>query len=44
MGYRAVGTNIAGKLKPKRTARISVVILIDGMLTLITEAQYEPRT
>ena len=44
MGYRAVGTNIAGKLKTKRTARIGVLILIGGMLALITEAQYEPRT
>ena len=30
MGYRAVGTNIAGKLKTKRTARIGVLILIGG--------------
>ena len=30
MGYRAVGTNIAGKLKTNRTARIGVLILIGG--------------
>ena len=44
MGHRAAGTNIARKLKSKRTARIGVVILVGGMLALITEAQYEPRT
>ena len=44
MGYRTAGTNIVGKLKSKRTARIGVVILVGGMLALITEAQYEPRT
>ena len=42
MGYRAAGTNIAHKLKSKRTARIGVVILVGGMLALITEAQFEP--
>ena len=44
MGYRAAGTNLAHKLKAKRTARIGVVILVGGMLALITDAQYEPRT
>ena len=44
MGHRAARTNIARKLKSKRTARIGVVILVGGMLALITEAQYEPRT
>ena len=44
MGYRTAGTNLASKLKTKRTARIGVVILVGGMLALITEAQYEPRT
>ena len=44
MGYRAVGTNIASKLKTKRTARIGALILIGGMLALITEAQFQPRT
>ena len=42
MGYRAAGTNLAHKLKAKRTARIGVVILVGGMLALITEAQFEP--
>ena len=44
MGYRAAGTNLAHKLKSKRTARIGGVILVGGMLALITEAQFEPRT
>ena len=44
MGYRAVGTNIASKLKSKRTARIGALILIGGMLALITEAQFQLRT
>ena len=44
MGYRAVGTNIASKLKTKRTVRIGALILIGGMLALITEAQFQPRT
>ena len=44
MGYRAAGTNLAHKLKSKRAARIGVVILVGGMLALITEAQFEPRT
>ena len=38
MGHRAARTNIARKLKSKRTARIGVVILVGGMLALITEA------
>ena len=42
MGYRAAGTNLAHKLKSKRTARIGGVILVGGMLALITEAQFEP--
>ena len=42
MGYRAAGTNLAHKLKSKRTARIGVVILVGGMLALITEAQFKP--
>ena len=42
MGYRTAGTNIASKLKSKRTARIGVAILVAGMLALITEAQFEP--
>ena len=42
MGYRAAGTNLAHKLKSKRSARIGVLILIGGMLALITEAQFEP--
>ena len=42
MGYRAAGTNLARKLKSKRTARIGGVILVGGMLALITEAQFEP--
>ena len=44
MGYRAAGTNLAHKLKSKRSARIGVLILIGGMLALITEAQFELRT
>ena len=36
--------NLAHKLKSKRSARIGVLILIGGMLALITEAQFEPRT
>ena len=44
MGYRTAGMNIAHKLKSKRSARIGVLILIGGMLALITEAQFEPRT
>ena len=44
MGYRTAGTDIAHKLKTKRSARIGIVILIWGMLALITEAQYEPRS
>ena len=44
MGYRAAETNLAHKLKSKRSARIGVLILIGGMLALITEAQFEPRT
>ena len=43
MGYRAVGTNIASKLKTKRTAGIGVLILIGGLLALTTEAQFQPR-
>ena len=42
MEYRAAGTNLAHKLKSKRTARIGVVILVGGMLALITEAQFKP--
>ena len=44
MGYRAAGTNLAHKLKSKRSAKIGVLILMGGMLALITEAQFEPRT
>ena len=44
MGYRTAGTNLAHKLKSKRSARIGVLILMGGMLALITEAQFEPRT
>ena len=44
MGYRTAGTDIAHKLKTKRSARIGIVILIWRMLALITEAQYEPRS
>ena len=44
MGHRAARTNLAHKLKSKRSARIGVLILIGGMLALITEAQFEPRT
>ena len=44
MGNRAAGTNLAHKLKSKRSARIGIGILIWGMLALITEAQYEPRS
>ena len=43
MGYRAAGTNLAHKLKSKRSAKIGVLILMGGMLALITEAQFEPR-
>ena len=42
MGYRAAGTNLASKLKTKRTARIGVALLVFGMLALITQAQFEP--
>ena len=42
MGYRAAGTNLAHKLKSKRTGRIGVLILMGGMLAFITEAQFEP--
>ena len=42
MGYRAVGTNIASKLKTKRTARIGSAVLAFGMLALVTQAQFEP--
>ena len=34
MGYRTAGTNIAGKLKSKRSARIGIVILIWRCLRL----------
>ena len=44
MGNRTAGTNIAQMMKKKRTARIGAVILIGGMMALITEAQFEPRT
>ena len=44
MGHRTARTSLAHKLKSKRTARIGIVILICGMLALITEAQYEPRS
>ena len=42
MGYRPAGTNIASKLKTKRTARIGIALLVFGMLALITQAQFEP--
>ena len=42
MGYRTAGTNIASKLKTKRTARIGIALLVFGMLALITQAQFEP--
>ena len=41
MGYRAAGTNLGGKLKTKRSAKIGVLILMGGMLALITEAQFK---
>ena len=44
MGHRTARTSLAHKLKSKRSARIGIVILILGMLALITEAQYEPRS
>ena len=44
MGHSKTRTNLAHKLKSKRSARIGVLILIGGMLALITEAQFEPRT
>ena len=44
MGHSQTRTNRAHKLKSKRSARIGVLILIGGMLALITEAQFEPRT
>ena len=44
MGYSKTRTNLAHELKSKRSARIGVLILIGGMLTLITKAQFEPRT
>ena len=44
MGHSKTRTNLAHKLKSKRSARIGVLILIGGMLVLITEAQFEPRT
>ena len=44
MGNRTAGMTIAQMMKKKRTARIDVVILIGGMMVLITEAQFEPRT
>ena len=44
MGHSKTRTNLAHKLKSKRPARIGVLILIGGMLALITEAQFEPRT
>ena len=43
MGHRTARTNLAHKLKAKRSARIGVLILIGGMLALITEAQFKPR-
>ena len=42
MGYRAVGSDFASKLKTKRTARIGIAVLVFGMLALITQAQFEP--
>ena len=42
MGYRAIRTNIASKLKTKRTERIGIAVLVFGMLVLITRAQFEP--
>ena len=44
MGHSKTRTNLAHKLKSKRSARIGVLILMGGMLALITEAQFEPRT
>ena len=44
MGHSKTRTNRAHKLKSKRSARIGVLILIGGMLALITEGQYEPRS
>ena len=44
MGHSKTQMNLAHKLKSKRSARIGVLILIGGMLALITEAQFEPRT
>ena len=44
MGHSKTRMNLAHKLKSKRSARIGVLILIGGMLALITEAQFEPRT
>ena len=43
MGHSKTRTDLAHKLKSKRSARIGVLILIGGMLALITEAQFEPR-
>ena len=42
MGHSKAGTDLAHKLKSKRSARIGVLILIGGMLALITEAQFKP--
>ena len=42
MGHSKTRTNLAHKLKSKRSARIGVLILIGRMLALITEAQFEP--
>ena len=44
MGHRTARTSLTHKLKSKRSARIGIGILIWGMLALITEAQYEPRS
>ena len=44
MGHRTARTNLAGKLTTQRTARIGVLILTGGLLALITEAQFQPRT
>ena len=37
MGYRAVGSDFASKLKTKRTARIGIAVLVFGMLAVFAE-------